>query len=98
LINQYRRRGEDLRSAITDGARLRLATDHHDGLCDDLRAHPDGAGIHRGGAFISGPLAIVVIGGLISSTVLTLLLVPVLYSLVERRSERRRVREASDLP
>ena len=24
LINQYRRRGEDLRSAITDGARLRL--------------------------------------------------------------------------
>jgi len=35
---------------------------------------------------------------LISSTVLTLLLVPVLYSLVERRSERRRLREVSDLP
>jgi hydrophobic/amphiphilic exporter-1 (mainly G- bacteria), HAE1 family len=49
-------------------------------------------GLTGGGAFISGPLAVVVIGGLVSSTVLTLLLVPVLYSLVERRSERRRLR------
>jgi HAE1 family hydrophobic/amphiphilic exporter-1 len=48
-------------------------------------------GLTGGGAFISGPLAIVVIGGLVSSTVLTLLIVPVLYSLVERRSERRRL-------
>jgi hydrophobic/amphiphilic exporter-1 (mainly G- bacteria), HAE1 family len=39
-----------------------------------------------------------VIGGLVSSTVLTLLLVPVLYSLVERRNERRRLRTAADLP
>jgi Cu/Ag efflux pump CusA len=30
----------------------------------------------------------------VSSTVLTLLLVPVLYSLVERRSEKRRLRSA----
>jgi len=34
----------------------------------------------------------VVIGGLVSSTILTLLLVPVLYSLVERRSEKKRLR------
>jgi hypothetical protein len=34
-----------------------------------------------GGAFISAPLAIVVIGGLFTSTILTLVLVPVLYSL-----------------
>jgi HAE1 family hydrophobic/amphiphilic exporter-1 len=54
-------------------------------------------GFTGGGAFISGPLAIVVIGGLVSSTVLTLLLVPVLYSLVERRSEGRRLREAADV-
>ncbi|SKF64082.1 Cation efflux system protein CzcA [Mycobacteroides abscessus subsp. abscessus] len=39
--------------------------------------------------FISKPLAIVVIGGLLSSTVLTLLLVPVLYDLVIGRLERR---------
>ena len=41
------------------------------------------------GSEIQRPLAVVVIGGLVSSTVLTLLLVPVLYLLVERRGERR---------
>ena len=46
-------------------------------------------------AFISQPLAIVVIGGLISSTMLTLLLVPVLYSLVERRNEQKRLRDGA---
>ena len=98
LINQYRRRGEDLRSAITDGARLRLRPIIMTACATIFALIPMALGFTGGGAFISGPLAIVVIGGLISSTVLTLLLVPVLYSLVERRSERRRVREASDLP
>ncbi len=98
LINQYRRRGEDLRSAITDGARLRLRPIIMTASATIFALIPMALGFTGGGAFISGPLAIVVIGGLISSTVLTLLLVPVLYSLVERRSERRRVREASDLP
>jgi hypothetical protein len=37
--------------------------------------------------FISQPLAIVVIGGLASSTLLTLVLVPVLYVLAARRVE-----------
>jgi HAE1 family hydrophobic/amphiphilic exporter-1 len=53
---------------------------------------PMGLGLTGGGAFISQPLAVVVIGGLISSTVLTLLLVPVLYTLVERRGEKKRSR------
>jgi HAE1 family hydrophobic/amphiphilic exporter-1 len=44
--------------------------------------------------FISQDLAIVVIGGLVSSTLLTLILVPVLYRLVEGRRERRANRKA----
>jgi HAE1 family hydrophobic/amphiphilic exporter-1 len=44
--------------------------------------------------FISQPLALVVIGGLISSTVLTLLLVPVLYTALESRREKRAARRA----
>lgn len=40
------------------------------------------------GAEVQRPLATVVIGGLISSTLLTLLVVPVLYHLVEKRSEK----------
>jgi multidrug efflux pump subunit AcrB len=94
LINQYRGRGEDLRSAIIDGARLRLRPIIMTACATIFALIPMALGLTGGGAFISGPLAIVVIGGLVSSTVLTLLLVPVLYSLVERRSERRRLRNA----
>mgnify|MGYP001767577716 CR=1 FL=1 len=43
-----------------------------------------------GGVFISRPLAIVVIGGRVSSTLLTPILVPVLYDLLESARERRR--------
>ena len=42
--------------------------------------------------FISQPLAIVVIGGLVTSTLLTLVLVPVLYTLAEQARERARRR------
>jgi multidrug efflux pump subunit AcrB len=94
LTNQYRGRGEDLRSAIIDGARLRLRPIIMTACATIFALIPMALGFTGGGAFISGPLAIVVIGGLVSSTVLTLLLVPVLYSLVERRSERRRLRNA----
>jgi multidrug efflux pump subunit AcrB len=97
LINQYRRRGQDLRSAIIDGARLRLRPIIMTASATIFALMPMALGLTGGGAFISGPLAIVVIGGLVSSTVLTLLLVPVLYSLVERRSERRRLRDAEAL-
>lgn len=92
LINQYRDRGENLRSAIIDGARLRLRPIIMTACATIFALIPMALGLTGGGAFISGPLAIVVIGGLVSSTVLTLLLVPVLYSLVERHSERRRLR------
>jgi multidrug efflux pump subunit AcrB len=94
LINQYRRRGHDLHTAIIDGARLRLRPIIMTACATIFALIPMALGLTGGGAFISGPLAIVVIGGLVSSTVLTLLLVPVLYSLVERRSERRRLRAA----
>jgi HAE1 family hydrophobic/amphiphilic exporter-1 len=40
-------------------------------------------GITASSGFISQPLAIVVIGGLTTSTVLTLVIVPVLYTIVE---------------
>jgi cobalt-zinc-cadmium resistance protein CzcA len=43
------------------------------------------------GAEVQRPLATVVIGGLISSTLLTLLVVPVLYYFVERSSEKRKI-------
>ena len=91
LINKKRATGEELRSAVTHGARLRLRPIIMTATATICALIPMGLGLTGGGAFISQPLAVVVIGGLISSTVLTLLLVPVLYSLVERRSERKRL-------
>ena len=45
---------------------------------------PMALGLTGSGGFISQPLAVVVIGGLLSSTVLTLVLVPTLYTMVEQ--------------
>jgi HAE1 family hydrophobic/amphiphilic exporter-1 len=53
---------------------------------------PLALGVTGNSGFISKPLAIVVIGGLVSSTLLTLILVPVLYWLVEGRKERKVIR------
>jgi HAE1 family hydrophobic/amphiphilic exporter-1 len=55
---------------------------------------PMALGLTGSGGFISKPLAVVVIGGLISSTALTLVLVPTLYTMVEQTRERRRARRA----
>ncbi|MFZ0490373.1 MAG: CusA/CzcA family heavy metal efflux RND transporter [Salegentibacter sp.] len=46
---------------------------------------------HGAGASVQRPLATVVIGGLISATLLTLIVVPVLYSFVEKRKGNRKV-------
>lgn len=52
---------------------------------------PMGLGVTGSSGFISQDLAIVVIGGLISSTALALLMfVPVLYQLIGGRKERRK--------
>jgi HAE1 family hydrophobic/amphiphilic exporter-1 len=94
LINQYRqpRNGEpgmSVADAITHGARQRLRPILMTALATVFALTPMALGLTGGGGFISQPLAIVVIGGLISSTALTLVLVPVLYRLVEGRRERK---------
>ncbi len=89
LINQYRDQGRSIAEAVREGARHRLRPIVMTALATILAMAPMALGISGGGMFISQPLAIVVIGGLVSSTLLTLILVPVLYTLVERLAERR---------
>lgn len=94
LINQYRRGNEtraglSVSDAITAGARQRLRPILMTALATIFALTPMALGLTGEGGFISQPLAIVVVGGLISSTALTLILVPVLYQLVEGRRERR---------
>jgi HAE1 family hydrophobic/amphiphilic exporter-1 len=93
LINQYRKEGRPTQQAIMDGARQRLRPILMTALATIFALTPMALGVTGGGGFISQPLAIVVIGGLFSSTVLTLVIVPVLYWLVEGRKERKSARK-----
>ncbi|WP_376795466.1 efflux RND transporter permease subunit [Thermogemmatispora sp.] len=89
LVNQYRARGLDARTAVVEGGRRRLRPILMTALATVMALIPMALGIGGGDSLlISGDLAIVVIGGLTSSTVLTLLLVPTLYVLVEDIKER----------
>ncbi|MEY4993248.1 MAG: hypothetical protein RIS82_370 [Actinomycetota bacterium] len=95
LINQYRKEGRPTQEAIMDGARQRLRPILMTALATIFALTPMALGITGGGGFISQPLAVVVIGGLFSSTVLTLVIVPVLYWLVEGRKERKAAKRAT---
>ena len=92
LVNQYRRSGRSVQDSLFSGARQRLRPILMTALATIFALTPMALGLTGEGGFISQPLAIVVIGGLFSSTLLTLLLVPTLYWLVEGRKERKAIR------
>jgi HAE1 family hydrophobic/amphiphilic exporter-1 len=96
LINQYRAQGMGVQEAVVEGGRRRLRPILMTAIATIFALLPMALGLTGGGGFIGQPLAIVVIGGLLSSTLLTLVLVPTLYTMVERAREwfreRRRPR------
>lgn len=92
LVNQYRTKGLSAHDAVVAGGSRRLRPILMTALATIFALTPMALGITGHGGFISQPLAIVVIGGLVSSTVLTLLVLPTLYNLVEGAKERRRAR------
>ena len=92
LINQYRKQGKSIQQSIMDGSRQRLRPILMTALATIFALSPLAFGI-TGGGFISQPLAIVVVGGLVSSTILTLVIVPVLYWLIEGRLERKALKK-----
>ena len=92
LVNQYRVRGLSAHEATVAGASRRLRPILMTALATIFALTPMAMGITGQGGFISQPLAIVVIGGLVSSTILTLLVLPTLYNLVEGAKERRTLR------
>ncbi|WP_417509867.1 efflux RND transporter permease subunit [Microbacterium sp.] len=94
LVNQYREKGLSAHDAVMAGGEKRLRPILMTALATIFALTPMALGITGHGGFISQPLAIVVIGGLVSSTVLTLVVLPTLYNLVEGARERRAARKA----
>ncbi|MGW5179807.1 efflux RND transporter permease subunit [Streptomyces sp. NPDC004082] len=95
LINQYRRQGYGVVEAVLEGGRHRLRPILMTALATIFALLPMALGVTGEGGFIAQPLAVVVIGGLITSTLLTLLLVPTLYAMIELRKERRAKKRAA---
>lgn len=89
LVNQYREKGMKVGEALIHGSARRLRPILMTAAATIGALIPLAVGITGSGGFISQPLAIVVIGGLISSTLLTLIVLPALYYLVEGAKERR---------
>ena len=84
FINQLRAGGTPLREAVTKGTLTRLRPKLLTALVASLGFVP--MALSTGpGAEVQQPLATVVIGGIITSTALTLLLLPVLYDWLESR-------------
>ena len=94
LVNQYRAKGQSVREAVLSGSERRMRPILMTAAATIFALIPMALGITGQGGFISQPLAIVVIGGLLSSTLLTLVVLPVLYYVVEGARERRRARRA----
>jgi HAE1 family hydrophobic/amphiphilic exporter-1 len=76
-------RGMNAHDALMEGGRTRLRPILMTAIAAILALIPLGLGLTEG-AIIAAELATVVIGGLFSSTLLTLLIVPVIYSFLER--------------
>ena len=84
LFNHLRAEGKSLESAVTDGALVRLRTVMMTALLASFGLLPMALS-HGIGAETQKPLAVVVIGGLVTATLLVLFVLPVLYVVVSRR-------------
>jgi cobalt-zinc-cadmium resistance protein CzcA len=86
FINQLRQQGRNLHDAVVEGTLTRLRPKLMTALVASLGFLP--MAIATGaGAEVQRPIATVVIGGIITSTFLTLLVVPLLYEWLERKTE-----------
>ncbi len=83
-IAQLREGGREITEAIEEGARTRLRPVLMTALVASLGFVPMALS-HGAGAEVQRPLATVVIGGLVTSTVLTLLVLPAVYLWIESR-------------
>lgn len=85
-VNQAREAGMAKRDALIEGARSRLRPIVMTSLCTLFGFLPLALAFGEG-AEVRSPMAITVIGGLLVSTLLTLVVIPVVYDLLDRRPD-----------
>jgi len=86
FIRKLREQGDPLHEAVVDGALTRLRPVLMTALVASLGFVPMALNVGTG-AEVQRPLATVVIGGIVSSTLLTLLVLPALYRLIHRDND-----------
>jgi HAE1 family hydrophobic/amphiphilic exporter-1 len=84
LVNQLRSKGMEKMKAIIEGSSSRLRPILMTMMTTTLALLPLAIGLGEG-AEVRAPMAITVIGGLTVSTLLTLIVIPVVYSLIDRK-------------
>jgi cobalt-zinc-cadmium resistance protein CzcA len=89
LFNELKRHGKSAEESVKEGALLRLRTVLMTAMLASFGLLPMALS-HGIGAETQKPLAIVVIGGLVSATLLVLYVLPVLYVMFDRASARGR--------
>lgn len=87
-INELRQQGHPLDQAVREGGMVRLRPVLMTALVAALGFVPMALS-HGAGAEVQRPLATVVIGGLVTATLLTLLVLPLLYLMFERKNADR---------
>jgi HAE1 family hydrophobic/amphiphilic exporter-1 len=103
LVERLRSQGEPTTQALVEGGKTRVRPILMTALATMLALLPLAAGLSEG-SIIAAELGTVVIGGLFSSTFLTLIVVPVVYSLIDGgktglgRRLTRRSREVAPVP
>ncbi len=91
LTNQRRKDGKGIDEALSEACPIRMRPVLMTSMTVILALLPAALGLGAG-AETNGPLAVAVIGGMITSTLLTLVVVPAVYSLVEGGIERWQMR------
>ncbi|HTK82901.1 MAG TPA: efflux RND transporter permease subunit [Bacteroidota bacterium] len=97
FANQLRERGKNLVEAITEAATIRLRPILMTSFATVFGVLPIAIGLGAGSES-RRPLGLAVVGGLIFSTFLTLVLVPVVYTLLARFTKGRKLSEEQEEP
>ena len=94
-MNELKQEGMSLKERIIKGTKERIRPIFLTASTDILGFLPMAISTSSG-AEVQRPLATVVIGGMLTASILTLIIIPILYSIVEARAERKKLKSDSN--